>query len=167
MADTAASQIHADIVVYGNPIVRWAQLAANTYKPGWWLYESSDGVFTIVDGDTAETKVVQPVLLLFAPRNNLSTKARLDVDDTYADQTTAYAPICVGNAGPGPLVVVALIEDTGGTVRAWQHWNVGTTTAGTLELANTTDQGAGYVQGPVVNMTEIVDDSTFAKFLWQ
>jgi hypothetical protein len=167
MADTAASQIHADIVVYGTPIVKWGALAANTYKPGDWLYESSDGTYTKVDGDTVATKVVKPVLLLFEPRINLSTKARLDVDDTYEDQTTAYAPICIGNAGPGPLVIVGRIEDPGGSVLRFQRWNVGTTTAGVLEVANTTDQGAGYVQVNVTNLEGIVDNSTYALFLWE
>lgn len=166
MADTAVSQIHADVVVYGNPLVKTRQLAANTYKPGDWLYESSDGVYTIIDSDTVETKVVKPVLLGFEPRNNLSTKARRDVDDDYQDQTTAFGPIIYGNAGPGPLVVIGKIEDTGGTVRREQRWNAASTTAGALEVANTTDQAAGFVTAPVSNMEEIVDDSTYAKFLW-
>lgn len=115
MANTAISTVSAAIIRKGNPIVRYVTLGANTYIPGDWTYFSATNTATVADSDVAASLLMKPALLDFEPRLNLSTKARLDIDNDYQDQTTARAPIILGGL-LGPLQVAATCEDPGGAL---------------------------------------------------
>lgn len=149
MAITAVSTLSATIVRKGHPLVRWATLAANTYIPGNWVYYNATGTVTVIDTDTAACKLLHPQLLNFVPRLNTSTKARLDVDNDYQDQTTARADVIWGG-DPGPLLVVGCVEDPGGAFLKGNAFMSAATTAGDLLKLNS---GTDPTSLPVPNVS--------------
>lgn len=146
MANTAISTISTDIVRKGLPLVRWATLAANTYIPGDWVYYSATGTATALATGTAACKLLQPKLMNFVPRLNTSTKARLDVDDSYSDQTTARCDLIWAPETPY-LLVAATVEDPAGAALKGVLF-MGSNTAGDIEILNSgTDPTSVVIQG--------------------
>ena len=137
------STISAAIVRKGQPITRWFDLAANTYIPGDWGYQSDTNTITAADSDVAASLLMQLQLIDFIPRLNLSTKARLDIDNDYQDQTTAYTAAIIGGL-LGPLEVAATCEDPGAALIRSSKMML-SDTAGDIEVIDSAvDPTGGY-----------------------
>ncbi len=165
MANTSISTISSDIVRKGQPLVRWATLAANTYIPGDWTYYNATGTVTAVATGTAACKLLYPQLLNFVPRLNLSTKARLDVDNDYQDQTTAYADIIWGpDMGNSFILVAATVEDPAGAKLKGQAF-MASNTAGDIEILNSGTDPTSVVIPNVMNWDDLANGDTVGIFI--
>lgn len=162
MANTAISTISTSIVRKGHPIIRWFDLAANTYIPGDWVYQSDTNTCTAIASGTAAALLMKPQLLNFEGRINLSTKARLDIDDTYADMTTAYASVIFAGL-TGPLLVAATCEDPGAAlIRSSQMMT--SNTAGDIEVIDSAVDPTGGAQ-PIYLAEDLANGDTVGFFL--
>ena len=163
MANTAISTVSAAIIRKGNPITRYATLAANTYIPGDWTYFNATNTVTVTDSDVAAALLMKCCLLDFEPRLNLSTKARLDIDNDYQDQTTARAPVILGGM-LGPLQVAATCEDPGAALLKTSSMMI-SNTAGDIEVIDSAVDPAGGYQGIYV-YEDLANGDTVGLFLF-
>lgn len=162
MANTAISTISTAIVRKGHPIIRWFDLAANTYIPGDWVYQSDTNTCTATDSDVAAALLMKPQLINFEGRINLSTKARLDIDNDFQDQTTAYASIILAGL-TGPLLVAATCEDPGAALIRSSRMMV-SDTAGDIEVSDSAvDPTGGYQM--IILAEDLANGDTVGKFL--
>lgn len=166
MADTTISAISAAIIRKGQPITRYSTLAANTYIPGDWGYYSATNTVTAIATGTAACKLLKPVLIGFEPRINASTKARLDIDDSYADQTTARVPVIWGGLN-GPLLVAATCEDPAGALLKGVGMMASNTAGDIEQLDNGTDPTGGCI-GPanIIVWRDQANGDTVGYFLY-
>lgn len=155
------STVSAAIVRKGQPITKWVALAANTYLPGDWLYLSATLTATASDSDVAASLLMKPLLLDFVPRLNNSTKARLDIDNDYQDQTTAYANIIVGGLN-GPLKVGATCEDPGAALLKYSQMMI-SDTAGDIEVIDSCVDPTGGCQ-PIYVAKDLANGDTVGLF---
>jgi len=162
MANTAISTLSTTIVRKGQPITRWFDLAANTYIPGDWVYQSDTNTCTAIDSDVAAALLMKPQLIGDHPRLDKSTKARKDVDNTFEDQTTAYGPIIIGGLN-GPLLVAATCEDPGAALVRSSAMMV-SNTAGDIEVTDScVDPTGGYTL--IYLAEDLANGDTVGKFL--
>lgn len=162
MANTAMSTVSTAIVRKGQPITRWATLGANTYIPGDWLYFSATLTATAADSDVAASLLMKPSLLDFVPRINNSTKARLDIDNDYQDQTTAHAAVITGGLN-GPLHVAATCEDPGAALIKTSQMMI-SDTAGDIEVIDSCVDPTGGCQLIYVE-TDLANGDTVGLFI--
>lgn len=133
MAVTAISEIVLDyIILEGRTRARivWGKLAS-TYKPGQVVYESSTGIWTVVNSATAAHHLLKFGIIEFKPRTS-ATFGEVDIDGAYA--TTDDVPIVIGSYG-GDLKIAAFLVDPGEAELFGESYVIGTT-AGSL-LAET------------------------------
>ena len=162
MANTAISTISAAIIRKGQPVIRWADLAANTYIPGDWGYFSDSDTVTAAASGTAACLLMKPVLIGYEGRLNWSTKARRDIDNDFQDQTTAYASIILAGLN-GPLFVAATCEDpTAAKYKTMQFMY--SNTAGDIEILDSAVDPTGGAQ-PIYLAEDLANGDTVGHFI--
>ena len=158
-----ASTVSASFIIEGTPIYLYGQLAA-AYSVGMWVYESSAGVFTIIDSDTAATLISQPMCVGYKERI-LSTGAASTIDSAYATTDTGV-PILIGFVD-GEGIFVAKIEDPGGDLQRGNEFTPAATVAGDIHLQNATELAAGDPNYHITNNGYVADSSTFMEARWK
>ena len=163
MANTLASNISAHFIIEGTPIYEYGKLAS-TYGVGHFVYESSTGVWTEVDADTAGTLIMRYAVVGYKERI-LSTGAKSSIDTAYATTDTGV-PILIGfREGEG--VFVAHIDDPGGAILKNALFAM-SETAGTIETGAgvTAKLAAGDPITGITNVNALASGDLYMKARW-
>ncbi len=163
MANTLASHINANFIIEGTPIYLYGKLAS-TYGVGVFVYESTAGVFTTIDADTAATILFKYGVVGYKERI-LSTGAASTIDTLYATTDTGV-PILVGfREGEG--VFVCKIEDPGAGVLRNGLFTASDTT-GVIETHTNVTAGlaAGDPITGITNVNALVSGDVYMKARW-
>lgn len=158
-----ASTISAAFIIEGTPVYRFGKLAAGYYV-GMWVYESSAGVFTVIDSDTAATLISQPMCIGYKERI-LANGAISTIDTVYLTTDTGV-PILIGFVD-GEGIFVAKIEDPGGDLQRGNEFTPAATVAGDIHLQNATELAAGDPNYHITNDEYVADTSTFMRARWK
>ena len=163
MANTIASNINANFIIEGTPIYLYGKLAS-TYGVGLFVYESSAGVFTVIDADTGATLLFKYGVIGYKERI-LSTGAKSTIDTLYATTDTGV-PILIGfREGEG--VFVCKIEDPGATILRNGLFVV-SDTEGVIETHTnvTAALAAGDPITGITNVNTLVTGDLYMKARW-
>ena len=163
MANTLASHICASFIIEGTPIYEYGMLAS-TYSVGDYVYESSSGVWTVIDADTAGTIIMRYGVVGYKERI-LSTGAASTIDTAYATTDTAV-PILVGFVD-GYGIFVSSIDDPAATIQKNSLFVV-SETEGTIETGAgvTAKLAAGDPITGITNVEVLVTGDVFMKARW-
>jgi len=163
MANTLASNINANFIIEGTPIYLYGKLAS-TYGVGLFVYESSAGVFTVIDADTAATLLFKYGVIGYKERI-LSTGAASTIDTLYATTDTGV-PILIGfREGEG--VFVCKIEDPAATILRNGLFTV-SDTEGVIETHTNVTAGlaAGDPITGITNVDTLLTGDLYMKARW-
>ena len=157
MANDLASKISASFIIEGTPIYKYGQLAG-TYSVSDFVYESSKGIWTVVDADTAATLNYKASVVGYKERI-LSTFAKSSIDSAYATTDTGV-PILVGFEG-GKGEFVAHIEDPGAYVGSNARFLISDTEGVYEALSAVAAAAAGDTEGNFTNVNPLASGDTY------
>ena len=157
MANTLASNICASFIIEGTPIYKKGMLAG-AYGVGQAVYESSAGVWTVVDADTAATLNYRPGIVGYKERI-LSTMAASTIDTAYATTDTSV-PILVGFEG-GKGEFVCKIEDPAAYVGSNARFCVSDTEGVYEALTAVAASAAGDPEANFTNVIPLASGDTY------
>ena len=157
MVNTLASHISASFIISGTPIYKYGMLAS-ALSPGDIVYESSAGVWTLVDADTGATLNYRASVVGYKERI-LSTFAKSSIDTAYATTDTGV-PILVGfQEGSGEFV--CHIEDPAAHVGSNGRFTFSDTPNVLEALTAVAASAAGDTEANITNVVPLVSGDLY------
>ena len=157
MANTLASHISSSFIIEGTPIYKYGMLAS-ALSPCDIVYESSAGVWTLVDADTAATLNYRASVVGYKERI-LSTGAASTIDTAYAT-TDVGVPILVGFAeGKGEFV--CHIIDPGNYVGSNARFNFSSDPNVLEALTAVAETTIGVTESNITNVVPLANGDTY------
>ena len=157
MANDLASKISASFIIEGTPIYKYGQLAS-TYLVGDAVYESSAGIWTLIDADTAATLNYRISVVGYKERI-LSTFAKSSIDSAYAVTDTGV-PILVGFEG-GKGEFVMHIEDPGAYLGSNARFTASDTANVIEALSAVAASAVGDTETNITNVVPLASGDTY------